>query len=148
MRLQTAADTAHYTQDCRHGIQKMQRHTAFLVLLTLLGFAEHCTGQTAGFSFYRNLRYAPTTPAIAAAGAANVEACAAACKGLCGCNGFNFLPGPPTECVPVRRVVPLEPPPGFESTRPVAHRPNAGYRDSNILAVRGKLFNSCFPPIF
>ena len=121
----------------------MQRHTAFLVLLTLLSVAEHCTGQTAGFSFYENLQYAPTAPAIApvAAGDANVEACAAECKARCGCNGLNFLPGAMMgmRCVPIRRVVPLEPPPGFESTRPVAHKPNFGYRGTNVLGVRGKL---------
>ena len=123
----------------------MQRHTAFLVvLLLLLGFAKHCMGQTAGFRYYQDMAHPPTVPAIAAVTAVTVDDCAEECKRMCGCNGFNWLA---TSCVQIRRVVPLEPPPGFESTRPVAHKPNAGYRANNILAVRGKPFSS-FSPLF
>ena len=115
----------------------MQRHTALLVLLTLLGFAAHCTGQTGGFRYYQNMAHPPTMPLIAAVTANTVDECAEECKQACGCSGFNWLA---TSCVRIRRVAPLEPPPGFESTRPVPHKPNAGYRATNILAVRGKPF--------
>ena len=123
----------------------MQHRTLLLVALSLLlGFAGYCTGQTAGFRYYHNLRNVPTTGITTVAAITDVEGCAAACKARCGCNGFNFLTtGGGVDCLPIRRVVPLEPPPGFESTRPVAQKPNFGYQTNCILAVRGKLeFNN------